>query len=189
MVNILYATWHNFFEVLRCCPIKQVSNTMSYYLHFYLDGVNYSVTLTQITHPMHSMYLAEFDDEYENIFYSDPRTGKWIEQDMGFTALAEMVGSRLEKLGAVPKTLPKNIVWHHQYNKDKWLHFGYSPSLSNGYLTYEIYASNHRFMFSLVKMPGDDWQIRQIPGSGWQFDELYAVRILQVIEQLYQNSI
>jgi len=44
-------------------------------------------------------------------------------------------------------------------------------------------------MFNLVKTPGDDWQLKQIPGSSWAFNELYAVRILQVIDQLYQNSI
>ncbi len=162
---------------------------MSYYLHFHLGGVNYSVTLTEISHPMHCMYLAEFDDEYENIFYSDPRTGKWIEQDIGFSALADMVCKKLEKIG-VPARLPaKNIVWHHQYDRGKWLHFGYHPAFIDGCLTYEIYASNHRFMFNLVKTPGDDWQIMQMPGTGWNFNDVYAERILYVIEQLYQNSI
>lgn len=162
---------------------------MSYYLHFYLEGVHYSVTLTEIPHPMHRMYLAEFDDEYENIFYSDPRTGKWIEQDVGFTALAETICCKLEKLGAPIRLPVKNIVWHHQYDKGAWLHFGYNPSFGGGFLTYEIYASNHRFMFNLVKTPGDDWQIMQLPGSGWDFNDVYAERILHVIGQLYQNSI
>lgn len=162
---------------------------MSYYLHFYLEGVNYSVTLTEIPHPMHCMYLAEFDDEYENIFYSDPRTGKWIEQDMGFTALADMVCKKLEKLDAPTRTPLKNLLWHHQYNRGKWLHFGYSPTFSNELLTYEIYASNHRYMFSLVKTPGDDWQIIRMPGSDWDFNDAYAVRILHVIEQFYHKSI
>jgi len=162
---------------------------MSYYLHFNLDSVHYSVTLTEIPHPMHCMYLAEFDDEYENIFYSDPRTGKWIEQDMGFTALAGMVCKKLEKLGALTNLPAKNIVWHHQYDKGKWLHFGYCPCFHNNHLTYEIYASNHRFMFNLAKKTGDDWEIITVPGSGWDFNDGYTERILYVIEQLYQNSI
>jgi len=162
---------------------------MSYYLHFNLDSVHYSVTLTEISHPMHCMYLAEFDDEYENIFYSDPRTGKWIEQDIGFTALADMVCKKLQKLGA-PICMPaKNIVWHHQYDRGKWLHFGYSPCFYNNQLTYEIYASNHRFMFNLTRKTGDDWQVIQVPGSGWDFHDGYAERILYVIGQLYQDSI
>ena len=170
-------------------PFKQSATTMSYYLHFYLDGVNYSVTLTEIVHPLHAMYLAEFDDEYENIFYSDPGTGKWIEQDLGFTPLAAMIKQKLEKLDTTAHAPSRNIIWHHQYDHNKWLHFGYHPFFNNGYLTYEIYASNHRFMFNLVKTPGDDWLVTQVPGSGWEFNDGYAERILRVIEQLYQNSI
>src|SRR5882724_1642494 len=102
---------------------------MSYYLHFNLEGVNYSVTLTEICHPMHSMYLAVFDDEYENIFYSDPRTGKWIEQDIGFSALAEKVREKQEKIGVTTRKTIKNIIWHHQFDRGKWLHFGYHPAL------------------------------------------------------------
>ncbi len=162
---------------------------MSYYLHLHLNGIHYSVTLTEIDHPMHCMYLAEFDDEYENIFYSDPRTGKWIEQDIGFTALAAMICEKLEKLGAPTRLPAKNIVWHHQYDKGKWLHFGYSPGFTNNDLTYEIYASNHRFMFNLIKRAGDDWQIAELPGSSWNYNEGYAESILYVIGQLYQNSI
>ncbi len=162
---------------------------MSYYLHFNLDGVNYSVTLSEIPHSMHCMYLAEFDDEYENIFYSDPRTGKWIEQEIGFSSLADVIREKLERIGGATRLPAKNIIWHHQYDRGKWLHFGYHPSLVDGCLTYEIYASNHRFMFNLVKMPGDDWQVNQIPACGWDFNDVYAERILYVIEQLYQNSI
>jgi hypothetical protein len=44
-------------------------------------------------------------------------------------------------------------------------------------------------MFSLVKTPGDDWQIIRMPGNDWDFNDGYAVRILHVIEQLYHKSI
>jgi hypothetical protein len=187
ITNKLYANWHSFLNSSMTPPVKTTRH-MSYYLHFYLNGIHYAVTLTEIIHPIHTMYLAEFDDEYENIFYSDPCTGKWIEQDLGFTPLAAMISQHLERMSVPVRKSPKNIIWHHQYNHGQWLHFGYYPFCNDGNISYEIYASNHRFMFHLMKTPGGDWQVLQDTGSGWNFNDSYAEHILRVIEQLYQDS-
>src|ERR671913_428184 len=67
----------------------------------------------ELYHPIHLMYRVRFEDGYENIFFTDVDSGKWLEQDIGFTALAAVVG---EKIGAVyskSTRIKRKLHWYY----------------------------------------------------------------------------
>ncbi len=56
-----------------------------------IDGKIQVASISEILHPVHRMFFAIMEDSYSNIFFTDVETGEWIEQDLGFTRLAEAV--------------------------------------------------------------------------------------------------
>ena len=80
---------------------------------FYLKRGNdfFSAKVTEINHPYHQLYHVQFEDGYENVFFTDAETGNWIEEDLGATALAGNFGKKI-CLFDVPSRLPcKNLSW------------------------------------------------------------------------------
>ena len=61
---------------------------------YQLDGTVSPARVYEIVHRHHNMYKVSFESGYENIFYTDVETGKWIEEDLGFTSLANKVGQQ-----------------------------------------------------------------------------------------------
>lgn len=148
----------------------------------YNDRV-YTAEISEIYHPIHWMFHVGFDDGYENIFFSDVETGKWVEQDLGFTQLAEMLGTKIESQIPKDNVIRKSVKWYHEESSGKYIHFGYHRFLVDGYSTYEIYAENKRYMFTLVKLNNDLWQLFKVPGmAGWNYKENYIEEIPFIID-------
>lgn len=146
-------------------------------MELYLEGERHLVTLSEITHPVHCMVHAEFENGYENIFFADVETGDWVEQDLGFTRLASMIGDHLQNSYTGYHIARKELVWHHGFCNDQLIEFGYHRELTAGYPVYEIFATNRRYMFTLVKLKNDQWQLFKIPGCGWDYKESYIHEI------------
>ncbi|HLO82118.1 MAG TPA: hypothetical protein VK166_14215 [Chitinophagaceae bacterium] len=149
------------------------------------DDRLYTAEISEIYHPIHWMFHVSFDDGYENIFFSDVESGKWIEQDMGFTPLAELVGKKIESYIPKDNIIRKSVNWYHEENGNKNIHFGYYRFVVDGYSTYEIYADNKRYMFTLVKLNNELWQLFKVPGmAGWNYNEEYIEEIPFIIDTL-----
>lgn len=145
----------------------------------------YTAELSEIFHPMHWMFHVLFDDGYENIFFSDVETGKWVEQDLGFTPLAELVGKKIESHVPKDHVVRKSVNWYHEGSGRKNINFGYHFFIVEGYHTYEIFAENRRYMFTLVKVNNELWQLFKIPGmAGWNYNEDYIEEIPFIIDTL-----
>jgi len=141
--------------------------------------------ISEIYHPIHWMFHVNFDDGYENIFFSDVETGKWVEQDMGFTALAELIGRKIESNIPKENLVRKSVNWYNEDAGGKNIHFGYHRFIVDGYSTYEIYAQNKRYMFTLVKLNNELWQLFKVPGmAGWNYNEEYIEEIPFIIDTL-----
>ena len=69
---------------------------MSNIIYLHVDGVETFAWVTEISHRNHNMFKVSFKNEYENIFYTDVETGRWMEEDLGFTRLAEDVGKQIK---------------------------------------------------------------------------------------------
>ncbi len=145
----------------------------------------YTVEISEIYHPIHWMFHVSFNDGYENIFFSDVETGKWVEQDLGFTPLAELVGKKIESNIPKDHVTRKSVNWHHEGSGEKNIYFGYHRFIVDGYYTYEIYAENKRYMFTLVKLNSELWQLFKVPGmAGWNYNEDYIEEIPFIIDTL-----
>jgi hypothetical protein len=145
----------------------------------------YTAEISEIFHPMHWMFHVHFNDGYENIFFSDVETGKWVEQDLGFTPLAELVGKKIESHIPKDNVVRKSLNWYHEEYGGRSINFGYHLFIVDGFYTYEIFAANKRYMFTLVKVNNELWQLFKVPGmAGWNYNEDYIEEIPFIIDTL-----
>lgn len=123
------------------------------------DGADLSAWVFELPNKHHHLFKVCFSDGYENIFYTDVETGRWMEEDLGFTQLAEIVGVSMRPLIKLPVHVPKLLIWHCQYYNNKLLNFGFFGYTNGRYRLYEIYNTNKRYLYTLMDMENDEWQI------------------------------
>jgi hypothetical protein len=149
-----------------------------------VDGESQLITLNEMVHPIHCMFHVLFEDGYDNIFFTDVEFSKWVEQDLGFTARAQQIGKKVAKLYSF-NWINKPVNWYCKTDElGRTLHFGYSRDTSGGYVVYEIFAPNRRYLFTLVRLKSHVWQLFKIPGSGWEYNEEYMQKVPFVLEDL-----
>ena len=135
-----------------------------------------------IDHPVHLMAQVEFEDGYQNIFYTDVETGKWMEQDMGFTELAEETGMQLMPYMKYELDFYKDLNFSNLLHHSQ-LSFGYHKYNSGDYSIYEVYHSNRRYMFTAVKSRSGVWQIILFSGeSNWSYPESYHDEVPYLVD-------
>ncbi|MBO9561877.1 MAG: hypothetical protein J7621_03850 [Niastella sp.] len=156
---------------------------MEHTIQLHVDGKTESIILSEMVHPIHCMFHATFEDGYENIFFADVESGEWVEQDVGFTLLAAMIGKKVENLYYFDWE-KKEITWFDEEENGKHIHFGYHADNTAGYRVYEIFAPNRRYMFTLVKLQNHVWQLFKIPGSGWDYNEIYIQKIPFILDEI-----
>lgn len=156
---------------------------MEHAIHLQVDGHTQLVTLSEMAHPIHCMFHAVFEDGYENIFFADVESGEWVEQDVGFTSLASMIGKKIEHFYYFDCG-KKELKWFNEDEHGRHIHFGYHADHTAGYLVYEIFASNRRYMFTLVKLQSHVWQLFKIPGSGWDYNQDYVQQIPFILDEI-----
>jgi hypothetical protein len=148
-----------------------------------IDGQEKVARVSEILHPVHHMFFVTMEDGYCNIFFTDVETGSWIEQDLGFTPLAEAIGKVLSKAIENKPVSKKHLTWHREYTPGTKIHFGFHHYIIKGYLIYEIFAANKRYMFTLVKLDIGLWQLFRIPSVfEWNYDQALVEEIAFCID-------
>jgi hypothetical protein len=132
---------------------------MNSIIYLQSDGKETIAWITEIAHRHHVMYKVEFESGYENIFYTDVETGNWIEEDLGFTQLSRQVGEEIKKIMRNPIHVPKILTWHKQYVGNRLVAFGFFSFNKGSHKMYEIYNSNKKYLYTLVDMNNQEWQI------------------------------
>ena len=132
---------------------------MSNIIYLDIDGTESFAWVSEIVHRHHNMYKVSFKNGYENIFYTDVETGKWIEEDLGFTDLAWEVGKQIRSFMRNPIHVPKLLTWHKQFVDEKLVCFGFFNFWNGNQKFYQIYNANRKYMYTLVDMENDEWQI------------------------------
>lgn len=133
-----------------------------------------SAKITEVYNPVQGMVHIQFNDGYSNIFFVDCETGQWVEQDLGFTKLAKVVGEELAYVIDHSSTVTAKLKWEKTIINEEIFHFGFYKYLSGDQYMYEIFSDNRRYMFSLVKKSHSVWQIFKIPGTdGWNYNLKY----------------
>ena len=73
-----------------------------------------TATVLKAMHYRNNIFRVCFENGYENIFYTNVENGKWIEEDLGYTLLAELVGTQINYYFTrfmYLKYLPGNIAY------------------------------------------------------------------------------
>jgi hypothetical protein len=149
------------------------------YLKF--EETTSKVIVEEIYNPIHQMVHVIFEDGYENVFFTDIETGGWIEQDLGFTSLGQAVGKLICSDDPAKKTTRK-IVWYHENNGKKPLHFGFLKYHSAGNTFYAIFASNKRYMFTLFKNKHLWKVLSHVNLHSWNFDLDYFQEVPFILD-------
>jgi hypothetical protein len=155
---------------------------MSNIIYLEIDGTETLAWVSEIVHRHHTMYKVSFKNGYENIFYTDVETGKWIEEDLGFTILAHEVGKQIKSFMKNPIHVPKLLTWHKQYINDKLVCFGFFNFMNGNQKFYQIYNANKKYMYTLVDMDNNEWQI--LGNSSIIGNHIDSAFVRQVIEIL-----
>jgi len=145
------------------------------------NGSNTEVEFSEIYHPLHAMIHARFDDGYENIFFTDVETGRWTEQDLGFTELAERVGEEFESQSRKRKSVYRKLKWHYSIQDRKPIHFAYSYYKIFDLPVFEIYSPSRRYLFAMVCVTKTEWKVIKIPGD-LQYDNSLIIELTRILE-------
>jgi hypothetical protein len=132
---------------------------MNEILHIPVDGQYAAILVTDIPHKHHLMFKAILESGYSNIFYTDVETGLWIEEDLGFTDLAQQIGQEVKKMKLKPIHVPKLLTWHKLVVNHRIVSFGFFSFLNGDNKMFEIYDSKKKYLYTLVEMGRDEWHI------------------------------
>lgn len=153
------------------------------------EGKDIKARVTEITNRHQKQFKLSFEDGYENIFYADVETGNWVEEDLGFTSLASAAGMQLKPFIGSPFHVPKILTWQKQIINDTPVCFGFFNFMNGSQKCYQIYGCNRKYMYTLVDMDNDEWQIA---GSNLsqneQFDTRLAHRIIRILSAYTANA-
>lgn len=145
------------------------------------NGSHTEVDFSEIYHPLHSMVHAKFEDGYENIFFTDVETGKWTEQDLGFTELAERVGKTFDSQVKGKKPIYRKLKWHYSIQDKKSIHFAYSYYKIFDLPVFEIFSPSRRYLFAMVCVTKTEWKVIKIPGD-LRFDNNLIPELTRILE-------
>lgn len=119
-----------------------------------------SMATVQETGPLHrGIFRVIFSNEYENIFYKDVESGRWIEEDLGYTELAQLVGARIRYRLDGPVHVPKLLHWHSEEWNGSKMDFGFTCSSHDDQRLFEIYDSRKKYLYTLVESESEGWEI------------------------------
>lgn len=145
-----------------------------------IDNSNFQLEVSEMEHPVQSMFHVAFDNGYENIFYKSVDKGDWIEQDIGQTITAKCIGSIIEQNYTV-EYCNKPLNYIEARTPYGNLNFYYFKYHSSGFKLFEIYALNKRYVFSVVLFNDYSWELHKMPGSYWNYPEYFEEIIPEII--------
>ncbi|MEO8769922.1 MAG: hypothetical protein ABI402_07550 [Ferruginibacter sp.] len=162
---------------------------MNNIIYLMVDGVESFAWVTEIPNRHHNMFKVIFKNGYENIFFTDVETGLWVEEDMGFTQLAQDIGAQIRDFARNPIHVPKILTWHKQIVNDTVLNFGFFNFMKDKYKMYEIYNANKKYLYTLVEMDNEEWQILGNNSLAIKnIDPIFVEQIIQILPLYWANA-
>jgi hypothetical protein len=129
---------------------------MNKIIYLEINDALQAAVVKEIAHPRHLVFHVSFENGYENIFFSDVESGKWLEEDLGFTQLAETVGHSVSHQFSDTVLIPRPLVWQ---KIDGFTIFGFYNYSYEDNEIYEIYRPNRKFMCYLLRTAKNDWYL------------------------------
>jgi len=162
---------------------------MEHLLYVKIENGVQPARVIPIEHPHHRMYRVIFDDGYENVFFTDVETGNWLEEDLGETELARIIGSKVNSLESVEANSRKSLAWCRASIADMVINFGFCSYTLDGITVFEIYRDNKKFLCNLVKNKKGKWTMygAQRPVMEHQYTNQVQV-IISIFEGMADQS-
>jgi hypothetical protein len=163
---------------------------MSNIIFLKIDGEETYAWVTEISQRIRNIFRIEFKNEYENIFYKDVETGRWIEEDLGYTALADEVGNQISNFVFNTIHVPKLLVWHTEIIEGKYFRFGFISHVHGEQILYEIYNAEKKYLYTLAEnSAGNDWQVlSNRPSLITEKEKKFIEQIIQVLPQYAEQA-
>lgn len=162
---------------------------MNNIIYLKVDGVESFAWVSEIPNRHHNMFKVIFKNGYENIFFTDVESGMWVEEDMGFTQLAQTIGAQIRDFAKNPIHVPKILIWHKQVTNEDVLIFGFFNFMKDKYKMYEIYNTNKRYMYTLVEMDNEEWQILGNNSVAIKnIDPFFVEQVIQILPLYWANA-
>lgn len=155
---------------------------MNNIVHLRYYGEEVAALVTEIPHKQHAMCKVTLESGYSNIFFTDVESGEWVEEDLGFTFLAALVGKEIDSTNRRIVHVPKQLTWHTLFNDGKSLHFGFVSFMNGDHKMFEVYHSNKKYLFTLLQLSHEDWQV--LGDDCLEIDLLDTMYIDQLIKVL-----
>jgi hypothetical protein len=146
--------------------------------------------VTEISQRIRNIFRVVFKDGYENIFYKDVETGRWMEEDLGYTILAQEVGNQISHFMFSPIHVPKLLIWHTDIIQNKYFRFGFISHIHGEHTMYEIFNAEKKFLYTLAENNNDgDWQIlSNRPSQITEKDRKFIEQVIQALPQYAENA-
>ena len=129
---------------------------MNKIIYLEINDALQAAVVKEIAHPRHLVFHVSFENGYENIFFTDVETGEWLEEDLGFTKLAETVGLSVSHQLSATMLVPRPLVWQ---KIDGYTVFGFYNYAYEDNEIFEIYRPNRKFMCYLLRTIKNDWYL------------------------------
>ena len=162
---------------------------MEHILYLKIENDIRPARVIPIAHPHHRLYRVIFEDGYENMFFTDVETGNWIEEDLGETTLARMIGAKVNKLDKRTASSRKSLAWCRASIADMIINFGFCSYTSEGVTVFEVYRDNRKFLCNLVKSRKGKWTMygAQRPNMERQYTNQVQV-IISIFEGMADQA-
>lgn len=156
---------------------------MEHILYLKIENDIQTARVIPVAHPHHRMYHVIFEDGYENMFFTDVETGAWMEEDLGETELAQLIGAKINKLDSLAFTSRKSLAWCRASIAEMVINFGFCSYGKDDITVFEVYRDNHKFLCNLVKTKKGKWTIygSQRPAMEHQYTNQVQV-IISIFE-------
>ncbi len=159
---------------------------MAHTRQFSLQTDQVEITFTSIVHRYHRMYHVSFSNGYSNVFFTDVESGRWIEEDLGFTELAHHIGIQLKKYEYAAPMCYKKLEWYHGSSEGNDLTFAFICSVFGSEQIYQVYGANRKFMFNLIHKQNGEWDL--LDNGSTHKTNVSIEKILAIVEILKKHN-
>ncbi|MBX2938776.1 MAG: hypothetical protein KF880_01750 [Ferruginibacter sp.] len=134
------------------------------------------------------LFRVMFSNGYENIFFKDVESGRWVEEDLGFTELAAQVGMAALPFSKQPIHVPKMLLWHHEDYMGHYVKFGFYAYTKGEQRLYEVYHHNKKYLYTLVLNETGDWQVMDARSTKIPYlDQAFLDAVVHILPQYEED--
>ncbi len=144
------------------------------------NGASTPVNYCEIKNRYHLMYRVWIGD-YSNIIFRDVDSGKWVEEDLGFTSFAQELGNTFLQLNLQLIFLSKPLAW--MKDRDKNLNFAFYADTWGKCKMYEIYGDNRKFKYVLLQKGINQWEFLNPSNSPLNNKEFAKINLMAEVLQ------